>query len=89
MRFELGRTRTNCVELGRQKKCDENSMKYEEWSKSIELDQTVTFCDDGIAAEGRIRKVRGRAETAESSYVRVVSSKKEKVRGYPAQLGLE
>ena len=61
MRFELGRTRTNCVELGRQKKCDENSMKYEEWSKSIELDQTVTpdFVTMGLRRKEEYEKSEG------------------------------
>ncbi len=42
MRFEVDRTASNSNELGRRNKSDANPMKYEEWSKSLELDQTLT-----------------------------------------------
>jgi hypothetical protein len=40
--IELRQTLTNCDKLGRGEKDDVNSMNYGEWSKSIELDRTVT-----------------------------------------------
>ncbi len=39
---KLEQTRTNSNKLGRGEKGDENPMIYEEWSKSIELEQTLT-----------------------------------------------
>jgi len=43
--FELDRSRTNCVELDQTRARQKNGQKptnYGEWSKSIELDQTLT-----------------------------------------------
>ena len=40
--FELEQTRTNSNKLERDEKHDKKPMNYEEWSKSIELDQTLT-----------------------------------------------
>ena len=43
--FELDRSRTNCVELERTRARQKNGQKptnYEEWSKSNELDRTLT-----------------------------------------------
>ena len=45
MAFEVGRTATNLIELEHPEKRGrnrQNPMNYEEWSKSIELDRTVT-----------------------------------------------
>ena len=45
MGVELDRSRSNCVELEHSKKHRKdhrNTMNYEEWSKSIELDRTLT-----------------------------------------------
>ena len=39
MGFELDRTRTNSKKLEKNR---QNPMNYEEWSKSIELEQTLT-----------------------------------------------
>ena len=40
--IELDRTASNSNKLGRDEKDDKNPMNYEEWSKSIELEQTLT-----------------------------------------------
>ena len=45
MAFEVGRTATNLIELEHPEKRGrnrQNPMNYEEWSKSIELDRTLT-----------------------------------------------
>ena len=45
MGFEVDRTASNRVELEREETMEkyfENPMIYEEWSKSIELDRTLT-----------------------------------------------
>ena len=69
MGFELNRTATNSIKLDHDKKMGKNPMKYEEWSKSDKLERTLTliFAAVGLRQNRKERKVRGRAEAAESS----------------------
>ena len=87
--IEVGRTASNSVELEHAEKREydrENPMNYEEWSKSIELDRTLTpnFAVTGLSQNGR---EDFRTAGYEGNEVKKIASRQGAVRAVRRALG--